>query len=45
MGGELPELPNVNIPSDLTEPEDFDDGSGPIHGPDEPPPVDLEVPE
>jgi hypothetical protein len=44
-GGDLPELPNQNIPSDLAEPENFDDGSGPITEPEPQPPVELEEPE
>jgi hypothetical protein len=45
VGGDLPELPNQNIPSDLDEPIDYDDGSGPITEPEEPLPVELEEPE
>jgi hypothetical protein len=28
-GGDLPKLPNADIPDDLEQPEDFDDGSQP----------------
>jgi hypothetical protein len=34
-GGDLPKLPNADIPDDLEQPEDFDDGSEPTTEPPE----------